>query len=261
VRYAVRIAYDGSRFAGSQVQPEVRTVHSEVAAALRRIDPRAPGELRWAGRTDAGVSAAGNVVAFETTRPEDSLLASVTFAMDDAWAWALAPVDEAFEPRHASERWYRYHLRSDLDAAALTRALAPFVGEHDFTGFGRVEPGVTPRRKVFGASARREGAFLLVDVRGESFLWNQVRRMVEAARRVAEGGLPEGAIADALRAAKPADLGTAPPEGLVLMDVRYPRVEWREADPRLKARLFERLRRRVEDEEARLVVARALLGA
>lgn len=260
MRYAVKLAYDGTRFSGSQVQPGVRTVHAEVARSLARLDPGSPGVLRWAGRTDAGVSAAANVVAFETEHPAASLLPALTHGMEDAWAWALAPVGPSFEPRHALERHYRYFLRSDADAAALERALQPFVGTHDFTAFCRLEPGVTPVRTVLAAHARRAGPFVVLDVRGESFLWNQVRRMVEAARRVAEGELDADAIPRALREGKPAELGTAPPEGLVLLDVRYPGLAWQEAEGSARARVFERLRRRVDEEEQRLAVAMTLLA-
>jgi tRNA pseudouridine38-40 synthase len=244
------VAYDGTRFAGSQVQPGVRTVHGEVARALHEIDPDAPLGLRWAGRTDAGVSARGNVVAFETTHPAESLCAALTFRMEDAWCWALAPVDAAFEPRHARLRLYRYFLRSGADAAAVEKALRPFVGTHDFTAFCRLEEGVNPTRTVREVAARRDGPFVVVDVAGESFLWNQVRRMVEAARREAAGEIAPGRIADALAAGKPADLGTATPEGLLLLDVRYDGLAWTPAPAKVTARMAAHF------EPAELAVAR-----
>ena len=240
-RWAVKVAYDGTRFHGSQVQPGVRTVHAEVARALAELGGD-PATLRWAGRTDAGVSAAGNVAALSCDLPPESLLPGLTFRMEDAWAWAAAPVDDAFEPRHARRRRYRYHLRSDLDALDLQRAMSPFVGMHDFTAYCRLEPGVDPRRTVESVNVRRQGAFLVIDVVGHSFLWNQVRRMVEAGRRQAAGELHEGALRAALLRGEPADLGTAPPEPLLLVDVEYERVAFQPA----RADVFERLRRRRE---------------
>jgi tRNA pseudouridine38-40 synthase len=257
VRYALKVAYDGTRFAGSQAQPDVRTVHGEVAKALAQLDPEAPATMRWAGRTDAGVSARANVLALETTHPAGSLLPALSFRMEDAWAWALAPVDEAFEPRRARRRHYRYFLRTRADAPRVEAALRPFVGTHDFTGFCRLEPGVNPQRTVLAATARPgPSGLVVVDVEGESFLWNQVRRMVEAARREAEGEIGPEAIQAALRAAKPADLGTAPPEGLLLVDVEHPGLAWTAAP----ARVLGRLRARVEAQERALAVARAMLG-
>ncbi|HEX2021289.1 MAG TPA: tRNA pseudouridine(38-40) synthase TruA [Candidatus Thermoplasmatota archaeon] len=258
MRVALKVAYDGTRFSGSQAQPEpARTVHGELARALAAMGEPAEG-IRWAGRTDAGVSAAGNVAVVEARAPPESLLPGLTFRMEDAWAWAWAEVDEAFEPRRASSRWYRYHLRSDLDAAALRDALAPFAGAHDFTSFCRLEAGVDPRRVVRAIDVRRDGPRLLVDVRGDGFLWNQVRRMVEAGRRVAAGELPAGAIEAALREPRVQDLGTAPPEPLVLMDVTYDGLRFstaKGAGDRLAARMRERLERR----EDALAVLRAAL--
>lgn len=260
MRYAVKVAYEGARFSGSQVQPGLRTVHSEVARALAALGGPPEPRLLWAGRTDRGVSAAGNVVVLETEHPAASLLPSLTFRMEDVWAWALAPVGEGFEPRHAARRRYRYHLRSDLDAKAMEAAMAPFVGEHDFTAFCRLEPGVNPVRRVDAVRAGRRGAFLLVDVEGPSFLWNQVRRMVEAGRRVAEGELAEKEVRRALDEGKPADLGTAAPEPLVLMDVEYDGLRFEAAEPSLRGRLFSTLRRRQEARGLELAVGDALLG-
>lgn len=252
-RYALKVAYVGTRFHGSQAQPTHRTVHGEIEAALRKLGTEEP-ELRWAGRTDAGVSARGNVVAVRTDFPRGKLLQALTRNAVDVWAWALADVDDRFDPRRdARARRYRYHLRSDLDAAALRAALAPFVGTHDFSGFARVEPGHDPRRTVTAIEVRRQGPFLVVDVEGESFLWNQIRRMVEAARRVAAGDLPSDVLARTLAAGEPAELGTAPPYPLVLMDVEYERIAFEAGDPRL----FEKLRWRDQD----LEMERAVLGA
>lgn len=257
MRLAVKVAYDGTRFAGSQVQPGVRTVHGEVAEALRKLGHDAP-RLAWAGRTDAGVSAAGNVVAFETHMAPDALLPALTHAMDDAWAWAWAEVDEAFEPRHARRRVYRYHLRSALDAASVESAMQAFVGEHDFSSFARVEPNVSPRRRVDAVRARREGPFVVIDVDGPNFLWNQVRRMVEAGRRVAAGEARAEDVRAALDEGRAQDFGVAPPEPLVLLDVEYERVAFQAPPPDLARRMLARLERRVEAQELSLAVLRTL---
>lgn len=256
LKVALKVAYDGTRFAGSQVQPSVRTVHGEIAAALETLGASQP-RLAWAGRTDAGVSAAGNVVVVDPPLPAPELLPALSYRMQDAWVWAWTPVPDAFEPRHARKRWYRYHLRTDLEAKLIEDALAPFVGTHDFTAFARLEPGVEPRRTILRASARREGPLVLVDIEGENFLWNQVRRMVEAARRVAAGVIARALLVDALAAGKPADLGTAPPEPLTLMDVTYDGLDWHDE----RGRVFARLDRRLEEAELGLAVLRALRGS
>ena len=259
MRVALKVAYDGTRFSGSQAQPDARTVHGELARALRELERR-PEEprLAWAGRTDAGVSAAGNVIALETSLSPASLLPGLTFLMEDAWAWAWAQVDEAFEPRHARRRRYHYHLQSDLDAKAVEEAMRLFVGTRDFTAFARLEPGVNPVRTVEDARVARDGPHLVIDVTGRNFLWNQVRRMVEAARRVAAGEVAERDVRAALDVGRPADFGIAPPEPLLLVDVEYDGLRFERA---AHARLLERLDRRVGDAEARLAVLRDLREA
>lgn len=242
MRVAVKVAYDGTRFHGSQSQPGVRTVQGEVARALDRLGER-DARLAWAGRTDAGVSARANVVVFETAIEIEKLLPALTYQMDDVWAWAGAEVSDSFEPRHARERWYRYH-----DATGVNEhAMQAFVGEHDFSAFARVEEGTNPTRTVFSVKVTPAG----VDVRGANFLWNQVRRMVAAGRTMTREG-----IAAALAAAKPADFRTAAPEPLVLMAIDYAGVSWLE-----EPRVFERLDKRIAAEAAQLNVLRSVREA
>lgn len=255
MRVAVKVGYDGARFHGSQVQADgVRTVHSEMARALRDMghDPR----ILWAGRTDAGVSAAGNVAVFETHLGPASLLPGLSFRLDGAWAWAWVEVGAGFDPRRARRRRYRYFLRSALDARAVGDAMRVFEGTHDFSAFARLEPDVDPRRTVTTTRATREGPFVVIDVEGESFLWNQVRRMVAAAERVASGRVAARDVEAALRGDARGDLGTAPPEPLVLLDVEYDGVEFHED----RARVRGRIDRLVDDAELRLTTLRAVRG-
>lgn len=249
VRLAVKVGYDGTRFHGSQVQPGVPTVHGAIVDALREMGQDAP-ELRWAGRTDAGVSAAGNVVVLDTQLAPGSLLAGLSHRMEDAWAWAWAEVGPRFEPRHAMRRRYRYFLRTALPAETLAGALRAFEGTHDFTAFCRLEPDVDPVRTVTRTAARRDGPFVVLDVEGESFLWNQVRRMVAAAQRVAEGRASAAEVAGALARGAAADFGTADPEPLLLLDVEYTGLAFqRHEEP---ARVLRRLARRQAEAERRL---------
>lgn len=257
LRVAVKVGYDGARFSGSQVQPGVRTVHGELASALRAMGHEAP-EIRWAGRTDAGVSAAANVAVFETHLAPTSLLPGLSNRMEDAWAWAWSEVPQGFEPRHARRRRYRYFLRTELAADDLAASLKLFEGRHDFTAFCRLEPDVDPVRTVLATRATRQGPYVVLDVEGESFLWNQVRRMVSAAERVAEGRVPAKLVEEALSRATPApvDLGTAPPEALVLLDVEYAGIAFHLGE----GRIFDRLESRLAQAQLHETMLRALRG-
>lgn len=255
VHVALRVAYDGTRFHGSQVQPGVRTVHSELVRAFSRINIEDP-QVRWSGRTDAGVSALGNVAVVDMgDRPVGpELLPALTHQMEDAWVWGLAEVPADFQPRRARRRRYRYHLASDVEAKAMEEALGVFVGTHDFRAFARVEPGVTPTRRVDAVLARRRGALLLLDVEGESFLYNQVRRMVAAALQVARGTLTRKDVEDALANGEPGDFGIAPPEPLVLMSVEYDGIQFRTGEPDVLSRVRRRLEPRVDEARVRAEV-------
>ena len=224
-RLAVRIAYDGTRFAGSQRQPDQRTVEGELLQGLQRIGAIAgarEAHFQCASRTDRGVSAAGNVVAFDTEFRRDALLPALGAVSDDVWPHALAEVPHAFEARHAKLRRYVYFLPEEpgLDHALLDAALHRFEGTHDFRSFARVEEGTSPIRTVTAARAAWEPGFVAIRVEGPSFLWNQVRRMVEAARRVACGEATLEALQRGLKG-EAVDLGCAHPEGLVLWEVDH----------------------------------------
>lgn len=255
MRLALKIGYDGTRFSGSQVQPSVRTVHGELASALREMGHDDP-EIRWAGRTDAGVSAAGNVAVFDTPLAPASLLPGLSFRMKDAWAWASAEVAREFEPRHATRRRYRYFLRTATPAEQLADAMRLFVGTHDFTGFCKLEPDVEPVRTVLSTNATRDGPYVILDVVGGSFLWNQVRRMVSAAERVADGRVPAKQVEEILARGTPADLGTAPPEPLVLLDVEYAGILFHHGG----GRVFERLEQALASARLHETMLRTLRG-
>lgn len=249
MRVALKIAYDGRDFHGHQRQPAARTVEGECILALqsaRIISTPQEAFFRSASRTDRGVSAVGNVIAFRSALP----LAAVAGAFNDrargVWGWAIAEVPDAFHPRHALERWYRYHLFDDLSVATLRRAGRLFQGQHDFRSFTSDPPGGPfAIRRV--SVAKRRGA-TIIDVRARSFRRGMVRRIVAAMIACARNDVEPDAIRKAL-GGEHHDFGSAPPEPLFLMDVDYgfpftpclkPKVadEWRDryADVRLRER-------------------------
>jgi len=238
VRYMARVEYDGTDFAGFQVQPGARTVQGELEATLARISGGSRIRVVAAGRTDAGVHATDQVIAF--TDPKGRPAAELARALD-----ALLPEDVAirnvrrvsagFNPRYAARyREYRYTiwngprsplrerdalgLRDPLDTAAMERAGSVLVGRHDFSAFGAAH--LQPVRTVHSIRVRRAGSLVTIDVAADAFLRQMVRRIVAVLIEVGHGRTREEAVAEALESRRPAFNGaTAPAKGLCLRRV------------------------------------------
>jgi tRNA pseudouridine38-40 synthase len=238
VRYRARVEYDGTDFAGFQVQPGRRTVQGELQAALARIDPLGPSRIQAAGRTDAGVHASGQVIAFTCTgrvsakelgRALDALLPA------DVSIGGLTRVAEGFDPRRAARyREYRYTVwngprsplrerhalgvRAPLDVAAMAEAGSVLVGRHDFSAFGAADR--SPVRTVHAVRVARRGRVVTIDVTADAFLRRMVRRIVAVLIEVGHGKMDTTGVATALAAGRPAmDGASAPPHGLCLRRV------------------------------------------
>jgi tRNA pseudouridine38-40 synthase len=232
------VEYDGTDFAGFQVQPGRRTVQGELEAALARLDPSGSGVVDAAGRTDAGVHAAGQVIAFtyrgrssatELARALDALLpADVSIA-------GLRTVPDRYDPRYAARyREYRYTVwngprsplreryalgvRVPLDVAAMARAASVLEGRHDFRAFGTTSR--TSVRTVHAVRVARRGRVVTIDVVADAFLRGMVRRMVAVLLEVGHGTMDATGVAAALDAGRPAlDGVSAPAHGLCLRRV------------------------------------------
>jgi tRNA pseudouridine38-40 synthase len=221
MRVALKIAYGGRAFHGFARQPDVRTVEGEILFVLRKSRLAADIEranVRGASRTDAGVSALGNVVAFDTDAPLEDVPGRFNHAAKDVWAWGVAEASPGFNPRHARQRWYRYLVTDVCDIARLRRAAAPFVGTHDFGAFSD-GASLSARRRVDSVEVTPATDGVLIDVRAPRFLRGMVRRMVAAMLAVGRG---EASIVDletALSVGKGPDFGLVSADPLVLMDV------------------------------------------
>jgi len=222
-RAAIKFAYDGRAFMGSQRQPGERTVESELLAALMRIGVIASvpaSRFRVASRTDRGVSALGNVASFDTAFPRPALLRALNSAMSDVYAYGVAEVPSTFTPRRAKERWYRYILPSGgLDLPRVVECAEVLQGRHDFRRFCKPE-GRSTVKTLESVSVREVDGMLIIDLRAREFLRNMVRRMVASMVKVGEGKVTAADVAAALEG-RDVSFGLAPAEGLTLMDIDY----------------------------------------
>ena len=246
---AYRLAYDGTGYRGFQRQPHGETVEDAVFDALRDLGvdvDGAPAGYAAAGRTDAGVSARAQTVAFEapawlTPRAFNGELPA------DVRAWAHADVDEGFHATHdAVERRYRYFLHAAAaDLRRARNAAERLSGRRDFHNF---TPDETGTERDLTAEVQRDGEFLVVDCSAGGFARQLVRRLVSAVELVATGERDAGFLDRALADGPlPGGDGIPPaaPEPLVLMDVEYPSVEFAvdEAAADSASEVFERRRR------------------
>jgi len=233
---AYRLAYDGTGYRGFQRQPHGETVEDALFGALRDLDVAfedgSPVGYTAAGRTDAGVSARAQTVAFEAPerfRPRafDAELPT------DVRPWAVAAVDADFHAtRDAAARTYRYFLYApdaadDLADAACRR----LSGCHEFGDFTPDEEGTV---RDVAVSLERDGPFLLFDCRAGGFLRQLVRRLVSAVEAVARGRRELAFLDRALGPVPlegPEGIAPAAPEPLVLADVAYPSVAFEVDEP------------------------------
>lgn len=244
MRYRATVHYDGSDFAGWQVQTRVRTVQGEIEAALRRLGIEA--RLRGAGRTDAGVHAAGQEVSFDAPSkwsPRELGRALESVLPADVWIESLGEADRDFHPRfQATGRRYEYYLAPGRagrapyrrrgttwiarppELGALRAAARTILGQHDFEGLSKSgQPDVrtvcTVEKAEWIGTPLGDLRFTIV---ADRFLHRMVRYLVAT---MIEQGLGERPSADMARLlAGSTDVrppAPAEPGGLYLTGVRY----------------------------------------
>lgn len=240
------VQYDGTDFAGFQVQTGQRTVQGVLEAAASRVIG-APTRIAGAGRTDAGVHASGQVISFETASrlgPSELRRAFNAVLPDDVAIVAAADAPEGFHARFsATAREYRYtiwnaeertalgrrfcyHWRAFLDAPAMDRAARALVGEHDFAAFAgatrsRERPSTTVRT-LFRLQCWRDGSRVCVQAIGNAFLPHMVRNLVGTLLLVGRHQITEDEIRAILAGRDRRRAGrTVPARGLCLVAVLY----------------------------------------
>jgi tRNA pseudouridine38-40 synthase len=245
-RIRIELAYDGTDFAGWQVQPDLRTVQGTVETALSRILGGATARLRGAGRTDAGVHARGQVAdALVDTRLDDPelLIALASLLPADVRPVDLRMVPDDFHSRKLAlsktyvyrldrSRWgnpldarYTLHYPYEIDRDAMQEALGKLPGRRDWAGFAGSASAVESTVRDLAVASYEEpgpdsGRFTF---RADGFLNHMVRNLVGTLLDVARGRFPPGRIDEILRTGDRTLAGpTAPARGLCLEEVFYP---------------------------------------
>lgn len=245
-RYRATVSYDGTAYQGFQRQAEgIPTIQAALEAAIASVSGQRVTVI-GAGRTDTGVHATGQVIAFDLNwkHSDDALLRAINANLRDDIALQNIRQHSGFHPRFdAISRTYRYtviqavqpqpllRLRSwrvytPLDIGAMQNAARVLIGEHDFATFGQPPQGESTVRQIIRSewvqTNETYGHMLTYWVEANAFLQHMVRRMVGMMVDVGRGALGVGEFEDRLHGADLALSKTvAPPQGLILEFVRY----------------------------------------
>jgi tRNA pseudouridine38-40 synthase len=244
------VRYNGTHFAGWQIQPDERTVQGELEAVLSRIASR-PIRVHGASRTDSGVHAFGQVCSFRWPEecPHDRLRRSLSGLLSpEIRVEDVAVVPESFHARKSAigKRYaYAFHLgkepdpfgnpyawciRWPVDLDLLAELAKKLEGEHDFAGFQSAGTEIKSTvRALYSVELRRGGVVAPLDAEGlwriefhgTGFLYKMVRNITGTLVDIARGHFPASRLDELLTAPSPFMGYTAPAHGLTLLEVLY----------------------------------------
>ena len=241
-KFKLTIAYDGTRYAGWQIQPHNPTIQREIEAVIKQV-AQEDMHISGAGRTDTGVHALGQVATFVTTSsvsaaewlrafngllPDDITVLSVEAVADDFHARFLAR-SKLYRyrillqaNRSALERHRAWQIPYKLDVTAMQAAAGCLIGKHDFSSFqGSPTDTKNPVCHVTRLEIIHSGE-LIIEIEANRFLKQMVRSIVGTLVEIGRGKLAVGAMQEILAARDRTKAGpTAPPQGLYLVRVDY----------------------------------------
>jgi tRNA pseudouridine38-40 synthase len=242
-RYRATVEYDGTDFLGYQIQAAGRTVQGEIEKSLEEVTGSAI-RIDGAGRTDAGVHAVGQVIAFNlawkhaladlhralnATLPRDIVISDLKIT-DDDFHPRFSALSRSYRYTIINRPWpnvlqhrYTHHVREKLRVKEMREANRFLLGSHDFASFGKPTQGEITVREVMQAEWSVDGDWLIFDITANAFLYRMARIIVGTMIEVGLGRLAVDEVKhilearDLTRSAAP-----APAHGLCLMQVTYP---------------------------------------
>jgi len=245
MRFKLTLEYDGSRYAGWQLQKNDRSIQGELLNAAAKVFGPQNIEIYGAGRTDAGVHARGQVAHLDV--PDDKRLKPEQIRMrlndelsHDINILSIEKTHPKFHARHdAVQRTYVYQIskrrdafgkkfywwvRDPLDTTLMRSAAAMMVGFRDFASFGdKADAKQSTLVELTRLDIEETPDRIFITIRGSHFLWKMVRRIVGVLAEVGRGNLPLETVEEYLQkpSREPARF-TAPPSGLYLEKIEYP---------------------------------------
>lgn len=243
-RYKCIVTYDGTGFAGYQVQPHKRTVQSEIENALKKLHKGNDIKVSASGRTDAGVHALGQVIHFDSPLkipvhkwkialnsllPEDIGIVDTETAQSrfharfDAKGKEYRYFVQLSAQKDPFKRHYAYQYPFQLNISAIKEAIKLLIGTHDFTSFCSAKTEVADKvREIIDIELLEEEGMLVFRFVGTGFLYNMVRILVGTLLEVGSGEKEKDSIPGIIEKKDRSYAGkTAPPHGLYLWKVFY----------------------------------------
>lgn len=237
------VEYDGTDYHGFQIQANALTVQEALEQALAQV-LQEHIHIRYAGRTDTGVHATGQVVDFWTRwdRSLEELHRAWNARLpSDVAIRALSTASEDFHSRYSARsrvyrysiwnhpirspirRWTHFHVVWRLDVERMAETAQVLIGERDFRTLGApMRPNGSTVRVVKRVDVWRESDAVFVETEANAFLRRMARRVVAALVDVGQDRMTADELATALAVADPGALqGTAPALGLCLIRVEY----------------------------------------
>ncbi len=231
MRVALKLAYLGTDYHGFQTQPGVPTIEGKLLKALKDSGAiKNPSKARYAaaGRTDRGVHALGQVIAFDTENIEAAMPRALNSSFSNIWVYAWARVDVDFNARmSAKEREYRYILwAKGLDISRIKDCLSIFLGTHDFRNFSHEEKEKSTTCEIRKLSIQEQGNWIFIDIAAIRFMLHMVRIIATALKLIGKGEKDKAWLTRMLYCSINDKLEPLEARGLILKDVKYPDIKW-----------------------------------
>jgi tRNA pseudouridine38-40 synthase len=238
------IQYDGSGYSGWQKQPGRKTIEAEIKQAIENLTCLENVEVSGASRTDAGVSALGQVanIRLDTPIPTERLAKAISqYLPSEIVVIEAVDVADDFDAiKGAKNKLYRYsiytgrtrpvmqinhcwHRPGKLDIAPMQEAAKKFIGEKDFKSFATAcDKRSSSIRTIFRCDVSQNGEWIYIEVEANGFLYNMVRNIVGTLVEIGRGHWQPDKIEKILEAKSRTAAGPiAPASGLCLMWIRY----------------------------------------
>jgi tRNA pseudouridine38-40 synthase len=238
------IQYDGSSYSGWQKQPGRKTIEAELITAIENLLCCEDIKIEGSSRTDAGVSALGQVanVFVDTPIPTERMAKAISqYLPKEIVVTDVVDVPDDFSAiKDTKTKLYRYsiytgktrpvlevnhcwHRPGKLEVAPMQKASAKLIGEHDFKSFATAaDKRSSSVRTILHCEVTQEKDWIYIDVEADGFLYNMVRNIVGTLVEIGRGRWQPDCIEKILKAKNRTAAGPiAPAQGLCLMWIKY----------------------------------------